>query len=167
MHVDEGMAYATLLLVLQIALGDNDSLNFTPSHFNSRDLMKHEKTGAMSFFTSSSKTIKRSSSQRSSRQRTRARYTYMANRPTHTRGLGDSGNDVLLAARLRVPESLFPALEKWRLPYWICVYCNRRKFRTRKNFVLWRSRTFVRYKFSYLEGGVTYTGITCKAFVCY
>ena len=45
------------------------------SHFNSRDLTKQQKTGAMSFFTSSLKTIKRSSSRRSrlSRQRTRAR----------------------------------------------------------------------------------------------
>ena len=48
----------------------------------------------MTFFTSSSNTMNRSSSGRSSRQRTRARYTYVANRPTHTRGLGDSGNDV-------------------------------------------------------------------------
>ena len=36
---------------------------------------------------------KRSSSRRSSKQGTRARYTYVANRPTHTRSLGDSGND--------------------------------------------------------------------------
>ena len=41
----------------------------------------------------------------------------------------------------------------------VVKYCNRRNFRTRKNFALWRWRTFVRYKFSYLEGGVTYTGI--------
>ena len=38
-------------------------------------------------------------------------------------------------------------------------YCNRRNVRTRKNFVLWRSRTFVRYKFLYCKGGVTYTVI--------
>ena len=38
----------------------------------------------------------------------------------------------------------------------------RRNFRTRKNFVLWRSRVFVRYKFSYLEAGVTYTGIRTR-----
>ena len=54
--------------------------------------------------TSPSNMIKRSSSRRSSRQRTRARYMYtliyVANHPTRTRGLGDSGNDVLLAARL-------------------------------------------------------------------
>ena len=109
LHLDED---ATLLSMFRVALGDNESLNYTLR----RDLMKQEKTGAMSFFTSSSKTIKRSSSQRtrSSRQRTRARYTYVyvANRPTHTRGLGDSGKDVLVAARLPVPELLFPTLEK-------------------------------------------------------
>ena len=47
-----------------------------PAGLNSRDPTKQqERTGAMSFFTSSSKTIKRSSSRRSSKQRTRARYT--------------------------------------------------------------------------------------------
>ena len=38
-------------------------------------------------------------------------------------------------------------------------YCNRKNVRTRKNFVLWSSRTFVRYKFLYCKGGVTYTVI--------
>ena len=74
LHVDED---ATLLSVLRVALGDNDS--FASLRF--RDLTKQEKTSAMSFFTSSSKTIKRSSSRRSSRQRTRARHTNVANRP--------------------------------------------------------------------------------------
>ena len=50
--------------VLGVALGDNESLHVHASHFHSRDLTKQEKTGALSFFTSSSKTIKRSSSQR-------------------------------------------------------------------------------------------------------
>ena len=64
--------------------------------------MKQEKTGAMSFFTWLLKTIKRSSSRRSSRLRTRAHYTYVANRPicTQARPVGDSGNGVLLSARL-------------------------------------------------------------------
>ena len=42
-------------------------------------------------------------------------------------------------------------------------YCNRRNFRTRKKFVLWRSWTFVRYKFLYSEGSFTYTCI-CASF---
>ena len=37
---------------------------------------------------------------------------YVANRPTHMRRLGDSGNDVILEARLPVPDLLLPALEK-------------------------------------------------------
>ena len=69
--------------VLRVALGDNESLKHA-SHFNSRDLTKQEKTGTMSFFTSSSKTIKRSSRRRSSRQRTRARYTYVRGQPSDT-----------------------------------------------------------------------------------
>ena len=39
----------------------------------------------------------------------------------------------------------------------ISCFCNRSNFRTPKNFVLKRSRPFVRYKFSYSEGRVTYT----------
>ena len=54
-----------------------------------------------------------------------------------------------------------------RMLVMLSSYCNRRNFRTRKIFVLERSRTFGRYKLSYLEGGVTYTGIMYKAFVCY
>ena len=57
-HVDED---ATLLSVLRVVLGDNES--FATLRF--RDLTKQEKIGTMSFFTSSSKTIKRSSSRRS------------------------------------------------------------------------------------------------------
>ena len=38
---------ATLLSVLRVAIGDNKSLH--ASHFNSRDLTKQEKTGAVSF----------------------------------------------------------------------------------------------------------------------
>ena len=45
--------------------------------------------------------------------------THVANRPTNTRGLGDSGNHVLLAARQPVPKLLFPALE--RVACQICV----------------------------------------------
>ena len=36
-------------------------------------------------------------------------------------------------------------------------YCHRRNFCALKNFVLWHSRTFVCYKCSCCEGGVTYT----------
>ena len=39
------------------------------------------------------------------------------------------------------------------------IYCNRRNFRTRKNFVLWRLPTFAREKFSYSDGGVRCTCI--------
>ena len=52
LHLDED---ATLLSMLQVALGDNKSLH--ASHLNFRDQTKQEKTGAMSFFTSSWKTI--------------------------------------------------------------------------------------------------------------
>ena len=59
-----------------------------------------QKTGAMSFFTWLLKTIKQSSSRRSLRLRTRAHYTYVANRPicTQARPVGDSGNGVLLSS---------------------------------------------------------------------
>ena len=77
-----------IALVLRVALGDNKSLNYDvhASHFNSRDLTKREKTGAMSFFTSSSKTIKRSSNRRtrSSRQRIQARFTYERGQPSNS-----------------------------------------------------------------------------------
>ena len=38
-------------------------------------------------------------------------------------------------------------------------YYNCRNFRTRKNSILWRLPIFVRYKFSYSDGGVRYTCI--------
>ena len=39
------------------------------------------------------------------------------------------------------------------------INCNHRNFCMHKNLVLQRSRTFVRYKFSYCEGSVAYNGI--------
>ena len=41
----------------------------------------------------------------------------------------------------------------------LAMYCNRRNFRTRKNIALQRLPTFVRYKFSYSDGGVKFTCI--------
>ena len=41
-------------------------------------------------------------------------------------------------------------------PKAVACYCTRRNFRTRKNFVLWRSRAFVRYKFR-TAGTVSHT----------
>ena len=112
LHVDEDATSRERSPVLGVALGDNESLNYTLRiSIQELDLTKQEKTGAMSFFTSSSKTIKRSSSRREARDSglelvTRmpvwyVGYAYVANRPTRapTRGLGDAGNDVLLVAR--------------------------------------------------------------------
>ena len=96
---------ATLLSVLRVALGDNKSLH--ASHFNSRDLTKQEKTGAVSFKVSHHRR-KRSSGRGARAEEARdstadlsSLHTYVANRPSHTRGLGDSGINVLLAARLK------------------------------------------------------------------
>ena len=41
-------------------------------------------------------------------------------------------------------------------PHSFFAYCNRRNFRTPKNFVLRRSQTSVRYRFSHSKDGVTY-----------
>ena len=63
LHVDED---ATLLSVLWVALGDNKSLHGL--HFNSRDLTKQEKTGAVSFKVSHHRR-KRSSGARAEKAR--------------------------------------------------------------------------------------------------
>ena len=97
--------------VLPVALGDDESLH--ASRFNSRDLTKQEKTGAMSFFTSSSKTIKRSSRRRSSRQRTRARYTYVRGQPSDTQARpGILATTFFCLWGYRYHRLLFFALEK-------------------------------------------------------
>ena len=49
----------------------------------------------------------------------------------------------------------------------LVIYCNRRNFRTRKNFVLQRSQAFVRDKFSYSKGRCRIHCHTCMVFVCY
>ena len=56
-------------------------------------------------------------------------------------------------------------MSSWRdILFWWggCFYCNSRNFHTRKNFVLSRCPTFVRYKFSYSDGCVTYSCIRAR-----
>ena len=102
---------ATLLSVLRVALGDNESLNYIhASHFNSRDLTKQEKTGAMSFLkfhiivendqAELEPKNKKLETADSSSLHIRTWPTVQLN----------FGNDVLLGVRQPVPE--FPALYK-------------------------------------------------------
>ena len=63
--------------VLGVALGDNESVNYTLRIFiQELDLTKQEKTGAMSFHIIVENDQAELEPKRSSRQRTRARYTY-------------------------------------------------------------------------------------------
>ena len=116
LHVDEN---ATLFSVLRVALRDNESLNYTLRS----NLIKQERPAPCLF---SHHRRKRSSGAQAEEAQDSGlelvTCTYVTNftaSNTHTRSLGDSGNDVLLAARLPVPELLFPALE--RVAYRICT----------------------------------------------
>ena len=98
LHVDED---ATLLSVLGVALGDNESFNYT-LRILTPETRRSRRRPAPCLFSHHRR--KRSSGGRAEEARDNGlelvACTYVANRPTHTRGLGDSGNDVLLAARL-------------------------------------------------------------------
>ena len=112
---------ATLLSVLRVALGDNESLNPTlriliPETWRSTSrsrrnvflhiIVEHDQAEL------EPKKLETADSSSS--------HCDVVNRPTYTRGLGDSGNDVLLILVIatwrhnrhipRLPELLFPAL---------------------------------------------------------
>ena len=91
-------ATLALLSVLRVALGDNESLNSTLRILTAEpdEVLVGEDTGAMS---SSHHYGTRSSGAQAqeARNSTLELVTHcdVVNRPTHTRGLGDSGSDIL------------------------------------------------------------------------